>query len=62
MNAHKVLEPFRLLVGEVVVDVDLPVDDGGEGHKSCEEATDNQEDPRCKLGVMINTFNALRQV
>ena len=41
--AYEVPEPFRLLVGEVVVDVDLPVDDGGEGHVSGEQAAHHQE-------------------
>ena len=41
--AHKVPEPFRLLVGEVVVDVDLPVDEGGEGHVGGEQAAHHQE-------------------
>ena len=50
---YKIPEPLGLLVREVVVDVDLPVDDGGEGHKGSKEATDNQEDPRCGMGIQL---------
>ena len=48
--AYEVPEPFRLLVGEVVVDVDLPVDEGGEGHVGGEQAADYQEGSHCGEG------------
>ena len=45
--SYKCLEALRVLVGEVVVEVDLPVDEGGEGHPGGEETAQHQEGAHC---------------
>ena len=46
-RSYKCLEALRVLVGEVVVEVDLPVDEGGEGHVGGEQTAQHQEGAHC---------------
>ena len=47
LPSYKCLESLRVLVGEVVVEVDLPVDEGGEGNPGGEETAQHQEGAHC---------------